>query len=88
MLGYLKRRGRGEGPLFLFANGRFLTRARFVKLVQDGLKKSGFDDSRFCGLSFRFGAATTAAANGVEESVIKTLGCWESLAYLQYMRIP
>ena len=27
-------------------------------------------------------------SKGVEDSVIKTLGRWESVAYLQYVRIP
>ena len=34
------------------------------------------------------GAATTAASKGIEDAVIKALGWWESLAYLQYIRLP
>ena len=37
--------------------------------------------SEFAGHRFRIGAATTAAARGVEDSLIKTLGHWESSAY-------
>ena len=48
----------------------------------------GFDQSKYCGHHFRIGAATTAAAKGVEDCVIKTLGRWESLAYLQYVKLP
>ena len=37
-----------------------------------------------------FGSAQplAAAAQGIEDSVIKTLGRWESAAYLRYVRIP
>ena len=34
------------------------------------------------------GAATTAAEKGMEDSIIKTLGRWNSIAYLQYVKIP
>ena len=40
------------------------------------------------GHSFRIGAATTAAEKGVEDSLIKTLGRWESNAYQTYIRVP
>ena len=43
---------------------------------------------QYCGRSLRIGAATTAAAKGLEDSIIKTLGRWESVAYLQYVKIP
>ena len=36
--------------------------------------------------SFRIGAATTAALQGMHESLIKTLGRWESSAYLTYIK--
>ena len=38
--------------------------------------------------SFRIGSATTAAACGIEDSLIQTLGHWKSAAYLRYIRIP
>lgn len=81
-------RGMSDGPLFRFENGRALTRQRFVDHVREGLKMAGIDHSRYCGHSFRIGAATTAAAKGVEDSIIKTLGGWESLAFLHYIKIP
>ena len=63
-------------------------RQRFVNLVRDALRKARIDQSKYCGHSFRIGAATTAAAKGMEDCIIKTLGRWESLAYLQYVRLP
>ena len=49
---------------------------------------AGIQASQFAGHSFRIGAASTAAARGVEDSLIKTLGRWRSSAYLLYVRIP
>ena len=88
LLDYLTMRGSKPGPLFVFSDGRFLSRARFVELVRKGLCSAGVDQSKYSGHSFRIGAATTAAAKGMEDSIIKTLGRWESLAYLQYVQIP
>ena len=88
LLGYLVVRGNQAGPLFSFQDGRLLTRQRFVEEVRKALQLAGFDQSKYCGHSFRIGAATTAAGRGMEDSVIKTLGRWRSLAYLEYVRIP
>ena len=88
LLGYLETRGSTPGPLFVFADGRLLTQQRFVDRVREALRKEGVDHSKYCGHSFRIGAATTAAAKGVEDCIIKTLGRWESLAYLQYIKLP
>ena len=88
LLSYLQCRGAVPGPLFLFTSGRSLTRKRFVELVREALARTDVDQRKYCGHSFRIGAATTAAARGIEDSVIKTLGRWESAAYLQYVRLP
>ena len=77
-----------EVALFLFPDGTYLTRQRLVEEVRQALGKAGLDPSKYCGHSFRIGAATTAAEKGMEDSVIKTLGRWRSLAYLEYIRIP
>jgi len=78
----------GPGLLFVLADGRVLTRQRFVNLVRDGLEKAGVDQFKYCGHSFRIGAATTAAKKGIEDCIIETLERWESLAYLQYVKLP
>ena len=72
-------RGSGPGPFFRFSNGSPLTRESFVTKVRDALLVAGIENpSHYAGHSFRIGAATTAAAAGVEDSIIKTLGRWES----------
>ncbi len=88
MLAYLVARGKGEGPLLHFSDGRPLTRQRLVSTVKDALDKAVVDPGHYSGHSFRIGAATTAAARGLENSTVRTLGRWKSLAYLDYIKIP
>ena len=88
MAAYLHSRGITLGPLFRFANGEPLTRNTFVSWIKSGLTAAGIDHKNYNGHSFRIGAATTAASKGVEDSIIKTLGRWESTAYLRYVKIP
>ncbi len=87
LLAYIVRRGATPGPFFRLEDGRPLTRQRLVAAVKDALEKAGVPPGKYNGHSFRIGAATTAAARGVEDSMIKTLGRWKSLAYLEYVKI-
>ena len=88
MASYLAVRGFRAGPLFRLSDGTPLSRNWFVKHVHSALTTVGLDHSVFNGHSFRIGAATAAARRGIEDSVIKILGRWESAAYQQYVRIP
>ncbi len=88
ILDYLCARGPDPGPLFTFSDGRYQTKQRFVSAIREALKRAGVDQSKYSGHSFRIRAATTAASRGMEDSIIQTLGRWESLAYLQYVQIP
>ena len=88
MLAYLAVRGGAQGPLFQFGNGSPLTRTVFVSRTKAALQRLGLSAAMYAGHSFRAGAATTAAAAGLEDSLIKTMGRWESSAYLLYIRIP
>ncbi|XP_074657153.1 uncharacterized protein LOC141910317 [Tubulanus polymorphus] len=47
----------------------------------------GFDVASYTSHSFRIGAATNAATNGVPEPVIRELGRWKSDAFKRYIRI-
>ena len=85
---YLCMRGTSYGPLFRFADKRLLTWQQFVEALRDKLKQANIAQDQYCGHSLRIGAATTAAARGMEDCIIKTLGRWESEAYMQYVKIP
>ena len=88
ILSYLSLRGMDQGPLFRFADGHPLTRDRLVFHLRKVLGEVGIRSNKFAGHSFRIGAATTAAAMGMEDSMIKILGRWESSAYLRYLKVP
>ena len=88
LIGYVARRGTNPGPLFRFENGQPLTRPALVREIRGALEAAGFDGSLYAGHSFRIGAATSAAAAGVEDSLIKILGRWQSSAYTEYVKVP
>ena len=88
VLAYMARRGFDRGPLFQHQDGSPLTREQLVSSLRDTLSAAGVEYHRFSGHSFRIGAATTAAAKGVEDSTIQTLGRWRSDSFKRYIRMP
>ena len=93
MVKYIEKRMRqgasSSSPLFIENefNVRPLSRITFIRLLKEVLLRSGFNDSLFSGHSFRIGAATSAAAAGVEDHIIKSLGRWNSDCYMRYIKI-
>ena len=71
LLAYMVRRGNRPRPLFIFQDGRPLMRPCFVVEVSKALLAAGIDPKPYSGHSFRTGAATTAARQGVEDSTNK-----------------
>ena len=88
ILSYMVIRGSLPGPFFMFEDKRPLTRDRFVGEMRKALEQAGVTAKQYSGHSFRIGAATTAASCGLQDSLIKTLGRWESAAYTVYIRTP
>ena len=88
LLQYLMRRGWDDGPLFRRRDGSPLTRRAFVALVKQVLSEAGVDATHFSGYSFRIGAATSAAANGLDDATIQVLGRWRSSSCTRYIRPP
>ena len=54
--------------------------------VRNALTDLGYNCALYTGHSFRIGAATTAAQRGLQDSLIKVLGRWESAAYTVYIQ--
>ena len=88
VLHYMVSRGPGVGPLFKFEDGSPLTRAKFVEKVKEALALVGVDSKGYSGHSFRIGAATAAAKQGISDASIKMLGRWKSSAYQVYIKTP
>ena len=88
ILTYLAVRGIQSGPLFCLPNSQPLTQAKFAALLKHSLAAAGIDCTRYSGHSFRIGAATTAAARGIPDSTIQTLGRWASDCFRRYIRLP
>ena len=88
VLSYIARRGFAPGPLFRHKDGTPLTRQHLVSKLRAALSEAGIDCQGFSGHSFRIGAATTAAAKGIPDSTIQTLGRWRSESFKRYIRLP
>ena len=88
LLNYMVTRGNSPGLLFHFEDNAPLTKSKFTARFRQLLDQAGVVSTPYAGHSFRIGAATTAAAKGVEDSLIQTLGRWKSSAYLTYVRLP
>ena len=75
---------------YLVVRGSHSSSSRMVTAVKEALDAVGVESGQYSGHSFSIGAATTAAARGLEDSTVRTLGRWKSLAlaYLEYIRIP
>ena len=85
---YIGVRRSDPGPLFIRSSGVPLTRTFLVSELKVALRSLKVDESLYNGHSFRIGAATTAAQQGLQDSLIQTLGRWRSEAYKIYIKLP
>ena len=83
LMEYLKVQPRQEGPLFMFASGRYLTRSD----VSVCMKTSSNVGANMSSHSFRIGGATTLANMGYPRWLIQGLGRWSSDCFREYIRI-
>ncbi len=88
MLGYLSHRPTlgTQTNLFIFENGDPLTRPKLVSHLRQAITLVGLDPKAFSGHSFRIGAASTAAAVGLNDSTIQQAGRWKSNTFRTYIR--
>ena len=81
LLRYIVVRSFRCGPLFMFADNAYLTRAHITTLLQRSLPQS----LNFNTHSFRKGGASALAAVGTPPYVIQLMGRWRSDAYTRYV---
>ena len=86
MKAYLFVRGATAGTLFLYCPSMPVTRAKFNEQLRGALQFCHFCPKQFKSHSFRIGAATTAAAQGMSESQIRSLGRGSSDVFMKYIR--
>lgn len=84
---YLSLRGSSGGPFFLLQDGRPLSRALLTSWICQIMVAAGIPGNS-SSHSFRIGAATVAARNGVPDHLIQALGRWTSNAFQLYIRTP
>lgn len=85
---YCAMRGPTPGPLFCFADGSPVKTSHFTQQLQRALNFCGLDSSQYKSHSFRIGAASSAADNGLSDAQIRHLGRWKSDAFKLYIRQP
>lgn len=88
LLDYLALRGNQQGAIFLTQARTPVTREAFTSKLATAISFCGLDPSRYKGHSFRIGAASYAAEQGMSDSQIRTLGRWKSNAFHKYIRVP
>lgn len=86
-LAYLRNRGSQTGNLFLTSAGKPVTRSFFDSQLKTCLQFCQLDSSVYKGHSFRIGAASWDAQNGVPDSLIRLKGRWKSDAFRKYIRV-
>ena len=80
---YLQIHPDRRGPLFMFSNHKFLTRAD----INNTLKDTTNGIANITSHSLRIGAASTAAAMGCPKYLIQGMGRWSSDCFRRYIRI-
>lgn len=83
---FLRMRSTVKGPLFVHFGGSPLTRYQFNAMLRKGIGLLGLPQGEFSSHSFRIGAATSAACEGIPVNKIMNMGRWRSSAILSYVR--
>ena len=86
MEAYLSVRGAAAGTLFVYSPSVSVTRAKFNEQLRGSLQFCHFCPKQFKSHSFPIGPATTAAAQGMSESQIRSLGRRSSDVFMKYIR--
>ena len=87
MFTYLSVKPKLSTHLFCHENGSPLTRYQFGAVISKSLINFGMSPVGYKTHSFRIGAATWLAQQGISYDKIKKLGRWSSNAFVHYIRI-
>ena len=82
MLAFVALRGLHYGPLFVYKDGSYLTRARLATFL-----KNIFHSELINTHSFRIGGATALSLAGFSDSQIQIIGRWRSNSFTRYLRV-
>ena len=83
---YLEIRDLDDGPLFRFPDGKPISRSFFTKHLKACLIFCGLDVKQYSSHSFMIGSASYLASLGLSDTQIRTMGRWDSNAFLRYIR--
>lgn len=83
---FLQVRPDFQGPFLVHLDGSLLSRFQFVTVFRKCLQGVGLQEKEFLSHSFRIGAATEAAKNGLDVEAVKRIGQWESNRFQSYVR--
>ena len=85
---YCSMRGLTPGALYSFSDGSPVKTSHFTQQLRQALNFCGLDSSQYKAHSFRIGAASSAADNGLSDAQIRHPGRWKSDAFKLYIRQP
>ncbi len=77
---------KADSPLFFTASGRVVSKSMLDQKIKHLVTKVGLDPTEFTSHSLRSGAASTGAANGLNDFELMQLGSWSSQVFVQYIR--
>ena len=88
LLDYLSQRGNQQGAIFLTQHKASVTREAFTSRFTAAIRYCGLDPTQYKVHSFRIGAASFAAEQGMSDAQIRTLRRWQSNVFHKYIRVP
>ena len=87
MVKYLRLRSSPDSsPLFLTPSNNPMSQNWFMQHLRKVLQQCNLPSHQFSGHSFRIGAATSAAMQGISSASLQQMGRWSSSAYASYIR--
>ena len=87
LLEYFALQGEQGGAIFITKGGLPVTREAFALQLSEEIRLCGLDPARYKRHSFRIGAASYAAGQGMSDSQIHIMGRWKSNAFHKYVPV-